>query len=373
MLVINSVIFTFSSIRLVIYQSYFFLSISIGLFLLMILIVFAKKIPFLIRSYVGCTIFYCVGVFLFFKFGPLSSSLFWFFLFSVFSASFNGVKGAVYANTLTGITMLCFILLLPVYDYGWQYIKAGFYTSNVWWLAGASLFFLNLVLSSSIAFFMNNLEKAILRNINSRNAIIFGLANLTEFRDNDTGKHLERISKYSLLLARELRKTYKYKHYITDDYLDDLEISSILHDIGKVGIEDKILFKTSKLTEAEFERIKMHPVIGSQVIKNINLKMHDKYFLNLAQQIILYHHEKYDGSGYPEGLKADHIPLSARIVALADVYDALITERVYKKAFSHKKAVSIMLKEKGRHFDPVIVNVFKKIHREFEKISKELA
>ena len=122
---------------------------------------------------------------------------------------------------------------------------------------------------------MNNLEKAILRNVDSRNAIIFGLASLTEYRDNETGKHLERISKYSLLLAKELKKTSKYKDYITENYIYDIEISSILHDIGKVGIEDKILFKKGKLEKEEFDKIKMHPIIGSQVIDGINKRIKD--------------------------------------------------------------------------------------------------
>ncbi len=371
-LILNSIAFISSSIRLLIIQYYFNILITAFLYGFTIFIVIVKKIPFPIRSYIGCTIFYFLGLFLFIKFGPTANGLLWFFLFSIFSASFNGFKGVIFSNIVMALTVIFFIFIIPLYDFNWPYISKDFYTSNTWWITGVNLFLLNLISSTAISFFMNNLEGAILKNADSRNAIIFGLASLTEFRDNDTGKHLERISKYSKLLAGELQKTGKYKDYITESYIEDLEISSILHDLGKVGIEDKILLKKGKLTKEEFEKVKMHPLIGSQVIESINKKMQDKNFLKLANQIILHHHEKWDGTGYPEGLKGNKIPLSARIVALADIYDALISRHVYKTELSHEEAVIILLDEKGKYFDPEIIKVFQKINLEFKKISDSL-
>lgn len=365
MLVISFVIIIYSSIRQVLSHNYSFLFLSLGIFALGNILFFIKKIPFYIRSFFGCTIFYLVGLLVFYKIGPVADGLFWFFLFSIFNASFNGKNGVIYSNILIALTVIFFIFAIPRYNFHWIAINSYFYASHGWNLTGINLFFLNFISSVSIGFFMNNLEKVILKNSDSRNAIIFGLANLTEFRDNDTGKHLERISKYSVLLARGLQKTAKYKNYITENYINDLQISSILHDIGKVGIEDKILLKRGKLTKEEFEKIKMHPVIGSKVIESINKKMKDKFFLNMAFQIVLYHHEKYDGSGYPKGLQGDNIPLSAQIVALADAYDALVTKRVYKEAFDHMKSFEIILEEKGKHFNPDIVDVFQSIHNDF--------
>ncbi len=370
MIFLNSISFVFSSIRLVSTGNYMALAGSIVLFAFAAFILFFRRIPFAVRSYIGCTIFYVLGLSLLYRFGPLASGLFWFFLFCIFTASFNGIRGVVYSNSLVGITIVVFLVLIPRYDFDWIHVAEDFYTSDSWILSGMTLFFINLVSSISVAFYMSYLEKAITKNSDSRNAIIFGLASLTEFRDNDTGKHLERISKYSMLIAEKLRHTKKYRDYITENYIDDLEISSILHDIGKVGIEDKILLKKGRLTKDEFEKIKLHPIIGSKVIDSINNKMKDKSFLKLAHQIILYHHEKYDGSGYPKGLKGSKIPLSARIVALADVYDALVSKRVYKDAISHEEAVKIILSEKGKHFDPDIINVFLKNHTEFLNINR---
>ena len=345
---------------------------NIFLFCIILFIHVYRKIPFYIRSYTGCSIFYFIGLLLFYKFGPIAPGLLWFFLFSIYNASFNGIKGIIYSNSVLAITIIFLNFLIPLNIFNWLFINDDFYSSNTWWLTGLNLFSLNLIASISIAFFMNNLEKAIIKNVDSRNAIIFGLASLTEFRDHDTGKHLERISKYSLLLAKELKKTEKYKKYITENYLDDLEISSILHDIGKVGIEDKILLKKGKLTKDEFEKIQMHPLIGSKVIESINKRMQDKNFLRLAYQIILYHHEKWDGTGYPKGLKGNQIPLSARIVALADVYDALISKRIYKEAVSHEESVKIIIKDSGKYFDPLVIQIFQKNHLEFKKISESL-
>ncbi len=369
---LNSIIFISSAINLLIRQIYIPLIVLFFLLCIGMFVFITKKIPFSIRSFIGCSLFYFFGLFLFFRFGPTASGLLWFFLYSIFNASFKGIKGVILSNVMLAATVILFIIIIPIYDFNWPYIEKNFYTSNTWWITGLSLFSLNLISSASISFFMNNLEGAILKNADSRNAIIFGLASLTEFRDSDTGKHLERISKYSKLLAGELQKTGKYKDYITENYIEDLEISSILHDIGKVGIEDKILLKKGKLTKEEFEKVKMHPVIGSHVIESINKKMQDKDFLKLANQIILHHHEKWNGTGYPKGLKNNSIPLSARIVALADVYDALISKRVYKEALSHDEAVKIIESGKGEFFDPEIIKIFKKINLEFKKISDSL-
>ncbi|MDC7239938.1 MAG: 7TM diverse intracellular signaling domain-containing protein, partial [Spirochaetales bacterium] len=174
----------------------------------------------------------------------------------------------------------------------------------------------------------------------SRQGIIVGLANLAEFRDEDTGDHLHRISAYCEAIANELARLPKYSDYLTQEYIDDLSQSSILHDIGKVGIPDSILLKPGKLTEEEFEIMKLHTVKGAETIKNIENKMETDTFLTLGYRIAHYHHEKWDGTGYPEGLKGEVIPLSARIVAVADVYDALTSKRPYKEAFTHEKALS---------------------------------
>jgi adenylate cyclase len=204
--------------------------------------------------------------------------------------------------------------------------------------------------------------------MDSRVATILGLAKLAEYRDSDTGLHLERMREYSRLLASELANHPKYREYITQEYIDDIYLSSILHDIGKVGIPDSILLKPGKLDFDEFNIMKGHSNLGGEAISTVEEQVKIRSFLTLGRDIAYHHHEKWDGSGYPFQLTAEKIPLSARIVAVADVYDALTSLRPYKKAFPHEKAVEIILGEKGTHFDPDLVDLFMDLSTQFDKV-----
>jgi response regulator RpfG family c-di-GMP phosphodiesterase len=206
---------------------------------------------------------------------------------------------------------------------------------------------------------------------NARVATILGLAKLAEYRDEGTGTHLERIREYAKMIVEVLAQTPKYGSFITPDYMDEIYQSSILHDIGKVGIPDAILLKPGKLSGAEFEIIKRHTILGGDAIKAIESQIEGRSFLHLGKEIAYNHHEKWDGSGYPRGLKGEDIPLSGRIVALADVYDALTTKRFYKEAYSHEKSKQIIISLKGIHFDPEVVEVFLVLENEFNKIREE--
>ena len=206
---------------------------------------------------------------------------------------------------------------------------------------------------------------------NARMATILGLAKLAEYRDEGTGTHLERIREYAKLIAEEMAKNPKYAGHITPEYIDDIYQSSILHDIGKVGIPDAVLLKPAKLTDEEFDVIKRHTTLGGDAIKAIEAKIEGKSFLALGKEIAYSHHEKWDGSGYPRRLNGEGIPLSARIIALADVYDALTTRRFYKEAYSHKRSRQIITDLKGTHFDPAVVEVFLTLEDEFNRIRRE--
>jgi putative two-component system response regulator len=200
--------------------------------------------------------------------------------------------------------------------------------------------------------------------IKTQRAIIFALSSLSEIRDHGTGTHLKRIQEYSLLLAQLLRYS---KKRIDDDYIRSIYDASVLHDIGKVGIEDAILLKNSSLTSQEFEIMKKHPLIGHKIFKSITKEMGTSTLIKLALEIILYHHENWDGSGYPDGLLKSEIPLSARIVTIGDCYGALTSKRPYKEAFSHEKSLAIM-KENYHKFDPKIFKIFIENGDEFRKI-----
>jgi len=210
------------------------------------------------------------------------------------------------------------------------------------------------------------LEQKVLK---ARTATILGLAKLAEYRDTDTGQHLERIREYSKLIASNLAVNPKYKEYISEWYIEDIFHSSILHDIGKVGVPDTILRKPSKLTADEFEIMKHHTILGGDALNSIDSQTSDKSFLTIGKEIAYFHHEKWDGTGYPIGLKGEDIPLSARIVAIADIYDALVSKRIYKKAMSHDEARQIILNERGKALDPDIVDAFLSIEKKFNEIS----
>ncbi len=200
---------------------------------------------------------------------------------------------------------------------------------------------------------------------------IFALAKLAESRDPETGAHLERIRLYSRYLAIELQKNSKYKDLISDEFVENMYRYSPLHDIGKVGIRDSILLKPGKLTPEEFEEMKKHTIIGGRTIELAEKKLKvTSNFLKMGKEIAYCHHEKWNGKGYPFGLKGTQIPLSARILAVADVYDALTHKRVYKPAFPHRKAVNIITEEAGKHFDPYVVETFVNIEKVFEEILK---
>jgi PAS domain S-box-containing protein len=206
----------------------------------------------------------------------------------------------------------------------------------------------------------------------ARAATIMGLAKLAEFRDKGTGRHLERICRYTRILAKELAHKPAYRGYITPQYLDDISLSAILHDIGKVGVPDAILLKPDRLTSAEFEVVKNHCILGGNVLEAAESQVRGESFLTIGKQIAYHHHEKWDGSGYPAGLSGETIPLSTRIVALADVYDALTSRRSYKKAYSHEEAVAIIVREKGCHFDPDVVEAFLAHEKKFNEIRREM-
>ena len=200
----------------------------------------------------------------------------------------------------------------------------------------------------------------------TRDALIFGLAKLADYRDSDTGKHLERIASYSELLARAYdRPDGRDEPEINEDYIRCLKLASSLHDIGKVGIPDSILLKPGRFNEQERALMEQHPLIGADTLIAIREKLGDDELINMGLAIALEHHERWDGSGYPFGLVGEQADLSARIVALADFYDALTSERVYKKAATHEKTRELILGASGTHFDPALVEAFERVHETF--------
>ncbi len=199
---------------------------------------------------------------------------------------------------------------------------------------------------------------------------IRALARLAEYRDQETGFHLQRICEYTRLIAQQVYENKPYSFRLTVTYPGDISISSMLHDIGKVSIPDNILLKPAKLDTDEWEVMKKHTTAGWDILHRADKELGEQSFLTLASTIALSHHERYDGTGYPSGLEGEKIPLSARISALADVYDALTTKRPYKEAWSHEKAVEEIVSSAGTQFDPVLVDIFTAVAEEFDGIRR---
>ena len=206
----------------------------------------------------------------------------------------------------------------------------------------------------------------------TQDVTILSLASLAETRDNETGAHILRTQGYVRALAEHLSRHDRFKSVLSDREIDLLFKSAPLHDIGKVGIPDAILLKPGKLTDDEFAVMKTHASLGGEALRVAERELGSSSFLRYAREIAETHHEKWDGSGYPRGLKGDAIPLSGRLMAVADVYDALISKRVYKPAFSHEKAKGIILEGRGGHFDPDVVDAFVAVENKFLEISRNL-
>lgn len=205
-----------------------------------------------------------------------------------------------------------------------------------------------------------------------RDVTIMAMASLAETRDNETGNHLKRTQKYIRSLAMRLRNHPRFREFLSEDNIESLYKLAPLHDIGKVGIPDAILLKQGKLTPEEFEIMKTHPLLGGNAIAMAESGLPTpNRFLHIAREIATGHHEKWDGSGYPLGLKGDEIPISARLMALADVYDALISRRIYKKPFTHDESVAYILQGRGAHFDPDVTDAFIAIQGEFRQIAEQ--
>ena len=202
---------------------------------------------------------------------------------------------------------------------------------------------------------------------------IYALARLAENRDDDTGKHLERVSEYCRVVAEGLRADGRHCAELTDAFIRDLVISAPLHDIGKVGIPDSILLKPGRLTEEEWGVMRTHTVIGAETLRHVLETSGEQGFLRLGYEIALGHHERWDGTGYPRGLAGEEIPLCARIVALADCYDALTTRRPYKEPWSHERAIEYVAGMRGSQFDPEVVDAFLARDHEVARIQRELA
>jgi putative two-component system response regulator len=231
---------------------------------------------------------------------------------------------------------------------------------------------LQLELEKTILHLEERVQEQVKEISDSQNATIFALARLSESRDDETGKHLERVRSFCKLLTERLAKSSEYAQQIPGSFIENIYHASPLHDIGKVGIPDSILLKPGKLTAEEFEVMKRHTLIGAQTLRAVVDQYPQNPMILMGIEIARSHHERWDGGGYPNGLAGQNIPLAARIMSLADIYDALRSKRVYKPAYSHEETMQMILKSCGTQLDPQIVAAFQDLQGEFFSVYNQL-
>jgi putative two-component system response regulator len=232
----------------------------------------------------------------------------------------------------------------------------------------------NTHLESLVSKRTRDLEARTMELQHSQDLTIFALGSIAETRDNETGNHIYRTSAYVEIMARRLAGKSSWQDSMAATEWEMIWKSAPLHDIGKVGIPDHILMKPGKLTPEEFEIMKRHPILGRDAIRSAEIRVKSEgSFLRVASEIAYGHHERWDGKGYPQGIGEDEIPLSARLMALADVYDALISKRVYKPAMPHAAAVAVIREGRGTHFDPEVLDAFLALSDEFDAIARRFS
>jgi adenylate cyclase len=272
---------------------------------------------------------------------------------------------------LTNLFMLLVVTLLPLVG-----TLAVFRVSGVY--IPPALPLLLLFINSSVLGVLSygietyKVHRRTLDLVDAQDTAIMGMVSLSAVRDEETGGHILRTQHYVRTLARQLRELDMYEEKLDEEDIELLFLSAPLHDIGKVGIPDRILRKPGKLTEEEYEIMKTHPVLGENALAaavSQTKSREDSGYLEYARDVILAHHEKWDGSGYPSGLRGLDIPLAGRLMALADVYDAMISERVYKPAIAHGDASRMIVAERGKHFDPDVVDAFIATEEQFKMIA----
>ena len=230
----------------------------------------------------------------------------------------------------------------------------------------------SLVPAFSLIALYINIEDPVLRRMKNYNSeIVTSFATLVESRDSSTGSHVKRTKSYVKIILDEIKTNSLYSSIMTKDFEDKMMNAAPMHDIGKISIPDTILQKPGKLTDEEYSVMKKHSVLGGEIIQEIFKDMDDKEFLNIAYDVTRYHHEKWNGNGYPEGLVGKEIPFSARIMAIADVFDAISAKRCYRDAMPLDKCFAIIKEGKGVDFDPVLTDLFLNAREKVEKVCKE--
>ena len=280
-------------------------------------------------------------------------------------ADWNMLKAAENPNLLSRAERLTLATPQRMKELFWHYVMPRLICVTAVALLASGITRRNAKMLDAQAALAEKVQEEMARKNGLQTRVIDALATLIETRDVGTGEHVIRTKKYVGMIAREMQKSDQYRDCLTDHVIQEIENAAALHDVGKIAVSDLILLKPGRLTPEEFEEIKKHSTKGGQIIRNIFSTFEDDAaFLKIAEDIAVSHHEKWNGLGYPAGLKGEEIPLPARIMAVADVFDALVSVRVYKAAMTPDAALDLIESESGSHFDPDVIRVVSRMRRE---------
>ncbi len=317
----------------------------------------SKKIDYRQRAFMFVSSVWFLALYLILRFGFQGAGFVWMLVVPVLAGILIGLNAGL---MLLGATIVIFIVFPFLIEYYRELYVEGF--GLFWAIMSSNVVVLSALLLISSAVMIRILNRVIVTLKDkydeldiTKDITIETVAKLAEFKDTETGAHIERTKTYVKLIAEALSKNPKYSSILTPEYIELLYKTAPLHDIGKIGIPDRILLKKGKLTKEEMEVMKQHTVIGRDALMSSERQIGSNDYLRVAAEIAYTHHEKWDGSGYPLGLKGDKIPLSGRIMAVADVYDALRSKRPYKEPMSHEETIAYLKENAGTHFDPEII------------------
>ena len=334
-----------------------------GIFLL---VTFGSFIPLKVRFIVGSTMAYIIGVAYLFVLGPAGAGFFWLFIYPLLSCALTGTKSGYIAQVINFFTLA--IIGLCYYYHWLPWPKIEGYSFFIWCVIALNFMVTNILAMLICGYLISIMAKNLSLTLNSRYALVVGLATALEGSNVDTQQHIHRVALYVKMLAEQFsRSAANEKDVVTDT--DNLMLASMLHDVGMSDVPDELLCIERSLSLDDHEEIKRHCAGGARIIKEMLRCDNNCPMLQMAKDIALYHHENWDGSGYPQNIAGELIPLSARIMRLVDVYDGMTSPRHYKEISGHSKAVAFITQQSGRIFDANLVSAFLMVENEFAKLN----
>ncbi|MCW3173880.1 HD-GYP domain-containing protein [Shewanella subflava] len=334
-----------------------------GLFLC---VTFGKFISLKVRFFIGCTMTYIIGLAYLYVLGPTGAGLFWLFIFPLLSCALLNTKSGYIAQIINFLTLSIVGICYFYHWLSWPHIEG--YSFFIWCVIGLIFMATNICAMLICGYLLSITEKKLTHTLNSRYALVVGLAVALEGHNPDVQQHIHRVAMYLKMLAEQVSHSAPYEKDGLAD-IDNLMLAGMLHDVGMQHMSDELLCIEHSLSLDDYEEIKRHCALGANVIKEMLGYDRSCQMLSMAKDMALYHHENWDGTGYPQNIVGSLIPLSARMMRLVDVYDGMTSPRHYKETSGHQAAVAFITQQSGKLFDANLVRAFLLVEKDFAKLN----